>query len=98
MEFPRKSINKFYTFSIYSIAILFLTLYFILSVHSRIAGDDYFYLWLKNTFGAWYGMIYQYNNPRVNKLIMGRKTGFCQFEIIAQPIQCAAHRPLHLLY
>ena len=61
MEFPRKSINKFYTFSIYSIAILFLTLYFILSVHSRIAGDDYFYLWLKNTFGAWDGMIYQYN-------------------------------------
>ncbi len=61
MDNSRKSINKFYVFSIYSIAILFLTLYFILSIHSRIAGDDYFYLWLKNTFGARAGMIYQYN-------------------------------------
>ena len=61
MEFSKKPINKFYIFSIYSFAILFLILYFILSLNSRIAGDDYFYLWLKNTFGAWDGMIYQYN-------------------------------------
>ena len=61
MEFSKKPINKFYIFSIYSFAILFLILYFILSLNSRIAGDDYFYLWLRNTFGAWDGMIYQYN-------------------------------------
>lgn len=61
MELSKKTINKFYVFSMYSFAILFLILYFILSIHSRIAGDDYFYLWLKNTFGAWDGMIYQYN-------------------------------------
>ena len=61
MDYSRKSIDKFYIFSIYTIAILFLTLYLILSLHSRIAGDDYFYLWLKNTFGTWDGMIYQYN-------------------------------------
>src|SRR4051812_42776267 len=42
-------------------AILFLFLYFTLSSKSRIAGDDYYYLWLRNNFGAWGGMVYQYN-------------------------------------
>jgi hypothetical protein len=40
--------------------LLFLLLFTFLSFHSRITGDDYFYLWLTNTFGAWDGMIYQY--------------------------------------
>ena len=42
------------------VAALFIFLLLILSFHSRIAGDDFFYLWLKNNFGAWNGMIYQY--------------------------------------
>lgn len=40
--------------------LLFLILLVILSFTARISGDDYYYLWLRNTFGAWDGMIYQY--------------------------------------
>ena len=60
MEQRRTSLSKFYTFSINVIALLFLVLYFILSFHSHLAGDDFYYLWLKNTYGAWNGMLYQY--------------------------------------
>ena len=42
-------------------AILFLILFFILAIHARLSGDDFFYLGLSHHFGAWKGMLYQYN-------------------------------------
>jgi hypothetical protein len=54
------ALYKLYVISLPVLAFLFLLLYFILSFHSRISGDDFFYLWLKNNFGAWDGMLYQY--------------------------------------
>ncbi len=54
--------NKVFPTSLYSMAILFLGIYSILSFHSRLAGDDFFYLWLKDTYGSWDGMLYQYRN------------------------------------
>src|SRR5205085_486590 len=54
--------KKVFSFSLKILSILFITLYFILSFHARLAGDDFFYLWLKNSFGAWNGMMYQYEH------------------------------------
>ena len=56
----KNAFHKIYLNSVYVTALLFLILYFVLSFHSRLAGDDFFYLWLKNTYGAWDGMLYQY--------------------------------------
>ena len=44
------------------ICFLFVVFFLMLSYHARISGDDFFYLWLKNSFGAWKGMVYQYEN------------------------------------
>lgn len=60
MDQGRIFLNKYYVGSLYIIAILFLSLYFILSYNARIAGDDFYYLWLKNTYGSWNGMMFQY--------------------------------------
>jgi hypothetical protein len=42
------------------ILFLFTPLYLILSINSRPASDDFYYLWLANNFGGWGGMKYQY--------------------------------------
>ncbi len=55
-------LDKKFSYSLYLASLLFLVLYFILSFNARLAGDDFFYLWLKNTFGAWQGMVYQYDH------------------------------------
>src|SRR4051812_39754071 len=43
-------------------SLLFIILYCILSYNARLASDDFYYLYLKNNYGAWGGMIYQYEN------------------------------------
>src|SRR3982751_2462343 len=42
--------------------LLFTALYVFLSFHSRMAGGDYYYLWLRNNFGTAGGMLYQYDH------------------------------------
>jgi hypothetical protein len=54
--------KKVFSFSLTLISFLFISLYFILSFHARLVGDDFFYLWLKKSFGAWNGMMYQYEH------------------------------------
>jgi hypothetical protein len=41
-------------------ATLFIFLLVYLCFHARISGDDFFYLFLVKKFGAWKGMLYQY--------------------------------------
>jgi hypothetical protein len=55
-------LKKIVSYTFFFTSILFIILYFMLSFHARLAGDDYFYLWLKNSFGAWNGMMYQYQH------------------------------------
>ena len=38
----------------------FVLLFLMLSFHSRLASDDFYYLYLTNKYGAWNGMLYQY--------------------------------------
>ncbi len=52
--------NRFISFPARITGFFFIILFLILSFHSRIASDDFYYLYLSDKFGAWNGMLYQY--------------------------------------
>jgi hypothetical protein len=52
--------QRLFNFSNWIIGGLFFSLYLILSLHSRLASDDFYYISLLNNYGAWKGMIFQY--------------------------------------
>ncbi len=52
--------NRFISFPARIAGFFFIILFLILSFHSRIASDDFYYLYLSDKFGAWNGMLYQY--------------------------------------
>ncbi len=60
MTLPENASLKRISISNYCIAFLFLVLYFLLSFHYRLASDDFYYLSLYKKFGAWNGMVFQY--------------------------------------
>ena len=50
------------TLFLFLLPCLFLSLFFLLSFKAHLASDDFYYLWLTKKFGAWGGMMYQYEN------------------------------------
>src|SRR4051812_7775290 len=58
---PRKPVNIL-SLVLIADSLLFIILYIILSSNARLASDDFYYMYLKNTYGAWGGMAWQYDH------------------------------------
>ena len=60
MTLPEITSLKRISFSNYLLAGLFFILYIFLSFHYRLASDDFYYLSLYKKYGAWNGMLFQF--------------------------------------
>jgi hypothetical protein len=54
--------ERLLNFTLIANSLLFVILYCTLSFNDRLVSDDFYYLYLKNHFGAWGGMLFQYKN------------------------------------